>query len=222
MGPENVDSIRLAMVMRKGDMVGDSVIPLGLEVFRLTNPSLIRPHLWLIGRHLLRPIGANSLDRLQRHRCRPPRQHRGRLYLLKLNHRRSTRSIRQTATAARTGVLPQVPFDRRPALFNDPDAFQQWFPGLYVKNSYGSGRIMRFENSAVYLYPLIQRHNRRRQRHHLPVYRLIPRNHPEVVLNNHISQTLSPEIKTLASQEPIAVGSHRIRHRNTVAHKRKS
>ena len=29
--PENVDSIRLAMVMRKGDMVGDSVIPLGLE-----------------------------------------------------------------------------------------------------------------------------------------------------------------------------------------------
>ena len=41
MGPENVDSIRLAMVMRKGDMVGDSVIPLGLEVFRLTKPS---PH----------------------------------------------------------------------------------------------------------------------------------------------------------------------------------
>ena len=38
MGPENVDSIRLAMVMRKGDMVGDSVIPLGLEVFRLTKP----------------------------------------------------------------------------------------------------------------------------------------------------------------------------------------
>ena len=25
--PSNVDSIRLAMVMRKGDMVGDSVIP---------------------------------------------------------------------------------------------------------------------------------------------------------------------------------------------------
>ena len=65
---------------------------------------------------------------------------------------------------------------------------------------------MPFENSPVYLY---LSYKGTTDAGNDTTYRFIDSFlaiTPEVVLNNHISQTLSPEIKTLASQEPIAVG----------------
>ncbi len=207
MGPENVDSIRLAMVMRKGDMVGDSVIPLGLEVFRLTKPL---PSSGL--------TSGSSVDTYYD----PSAPIASTVYNATVVGLPDSIAADYTYSSSTTDEarvvyvkLPQQlgqEFYRKylstdgPALFNDPDAFQQWFPGLYVKNSYGSGRIMRFENSAVYLY---LSYKGTTDAGNDTTYRFIDSFlaiTPDVVLNNHISQTLSPEIKTLASQEPIAVG----------------
>ena len=207
MGPENVDSIRLAMVMRKGQMVGDSVMPLGLEVFRLNKP--------------LPTTGLTSDSPIDTY-YDPSAPIASTIYNATVAGLPDSIAADYTYSSSSTDEarvvyvkLPQElgkDFYRKylstdgPALFNDPVAFQQWFPGFYVKNSYGSGRIMRFENSAVYLY---LSYKGTAPSGNDTTYRFIDSFMaitPEVVFNNRISQQLSPEVHALAAESPIVVG----------------
>ncbi|WP_295731051.1 DUF4270 family protein [uncultured Muribaculum sp.] len=207
MGPENVDSIRLAMVMRKGQMVGDSVMPLGLEVFRLNKPL---------------PTSGLASDSPVDSYYDPSAPIASTIYNATVVGLPDSIAADYTYSSSSTDearvVYVKLPremgqdFYRKylstegPALFNDPEAFQKWFPGLYVKNSYGSGRIMRFENSAVYLYLSYQDKTSAGKDTTIRVIDTFMAITPEVVLNNRISQKLSPEIEALASEKPVVVG----------------
>jgi hypothetical protein len=96
---------------------------------------------------------------------------------------------------------------KNPAIFNDPIAFNEnVFQGLYIRNTYGSGRIMRFENSAIYLY---SHYNETLDTGTDTTYSYVNTLMavtPEVVLNNRINQKLSQSLVNLAKTNPIVVG----------------
>ena len=43
-------------------------------------------------------------------------------------------------------------YQESPETFKDPRVFAQYFPGLYIANSYGSGRVMRFYDTEVEIW----------------------------------------------------------------------
>ncbi len=43
-------------------------------------------------------------------------------------------------------------FKQNPATFSSPKLFAQFFPGLYITNSYGSGRVMNFTHTEIISY----------------------------------------------------------------------
>ena len=47
-------------------------------------------------------------------------------------------------------------FDESPETFQDPETFEAWFPGVYIQNSFGSGRVMNIYNTEFRVY--YQRH----------------------------------------------------------------
>ena len=203
----NVDSIRLAMVMRKGQMIGDSVMPLGLEVYRLNKPL---------------PSSGLTSDSPINTYYDASSPIASAIYNATVAGLPDSIAADYTYSSSSTDearvVYVKLPrelgqdFYRKylstegPALFNDPTAFTNWFPGLYIKNSYGSGRIMRFENSAIYLYLSYKQTLSSGRDSTIKVIDTFLAITPEVVLNNRFAQQLSPSVVSLAQQKPIVVG----------------
>lgn len=200
----NVDSIRLAMVMYKGDMVGDSLMPLGLTVYELTKP--------------LPTSGLTTATSAEPY-YNPAAPIASTVYNASVAGLPDSIASLYTSSSSQVRpvfvTLPKELGQRfyakylspeGPNLFADPIAFTNWFPGLYVKNSFGSGRIMRFSSSAIYLY--LSR-TEKLESGRDTVYKYVDpflAITPEVVLNNRIDQTLSADIKTLAASKPMVVG----------------
>ena len=46
----------------------------------------------------------------------------------------------------------QTEFRQHPETFNSPSSFAQFFPGMYFKNSYGSGRVMNFNRTELQVF----------------------------------------------------------------------
>jgi hypothetical protein len=199
-----VDSVLLAMVMRKGDLVGDSIIPLGLEVFEL-NKSLtsgLKSNSSLTGYYdASKPIASSIYNAsviglpdsiAEEYTYSSSSTEEARVVYAKLPKELGQRIYKKYLT--------------EPAIFNDPIAFNDFFHGLYIRNTYGSGRIMRFENSAIYLY---SHYNETLDTGTDTTYSYVNTLMavtPEVVLNNKINQTLSNSLVNLAKTNPIIVG----------------
>ena len=43
-------------------------------------------------------------------------------------------------------------YKENPEIFSNPESFTNFFPGIYVRNSYGSGRVMRIAQTSMRLY----------------------------------------------------------------------
>ncbi len=84
-----------------------------------------------------------------------------------------------------------------PSTFNTPSSFASWFPGVYITTSFGSGRVTRVDNNIITVY----------------YHRVLPPSYtgldtdsivsttanymgvtPEIITNNNISMSLSPDI----------------------------
>jgi len=201
-----VDSVLLAMVMRKGDLVGDSIIPLGLEVYELNKPlsSGLNSSSSLSGYYdaSAKPIASSIYNATviglpdsiaEEYTYSSSSTEEARVVYAKLD-----KSI---------GVKIYREYLNNPAIFNDPIAFNEnVFQGLYIRNTYGSGRIMRFENSAIYLY---SHYNETLDTGTDTTYSYVNTLMavtPEVILNNRINQKLSQSLVNLAKTNPIIVG----------------
>lgn len=196
---ENVDSVKLRMFMSEGALVGDSVAPLGLEVYKLnrqlpnsiaefTSPSDYYDASDLIARKTYTATVLGYDD--------------------------SIADIYTTQAVRVVDVKLPLEFGREffnkytspggTALFNDPEKFAEWFPGLYVKNSYGSGRIMTFYATRMYMY-MSKRDkidDKDTTLYYVNSFMAIT---PEVINYNNISQKLSPELTKMAESSPIVV-----------------
>lgn len=204
---ENVDSIKLRMFMSEGNFVGDSIAPLGLQVFRL-NKAL--------------PTDINST-------FDPTDYYNTSDNLASKIYTATVMGLPDSVASAYTSDKIRVVDVKMPdsmgkeffnkytapggeALFNDPTAFSEWFPGVYVKNSFGSGRVMRFYATRMYMYMHktekveVEKDGQTVMKdttlYYINSFLAVT---PEVINNNNINVRLSESLKQTAAQKPIAV-----------------
>ncbi len=101
-------------------------------------------------------------------------------------------------------------FLNSPQTLQSPQAFAKWFPGLYIANSFGSGRVTRINSNRINVYyhsvhKITDETNPRDTTlYHVSSYMGVT---PEVISNNNISYTMSDDLKTMAKDgETILVG----------------
>ena len=187
---DQIDSIKLVMFMVPGDFTGDSLVPMGLEVYRLNKalPSPIYSDFNPDGYYdASKPIGS-------------------RIYTGHAMHNDSLNSLSFRTISVNLprsyGQELYSSYLQHPDLFASPEQFAQWFPGLYVTNTFGTGRVVNISETRLNMY---YRKNGVDTVDGVAVdtvYNLV-RSYfavtPEVINNNNINLAISPEITALAN-----------------------
>lgn len=137
----DIDSIKLIFAVPKGAFVGDSVVPMGLEVFPLTAalPSPIYSN--------FDPTGYFNENQLIASEIYAPNT----IYESDSIAELSYRYVYIPLPRKLGQDLYQAYIDN-PSSYLSPEAFTKIFPGVYVRNSFGSGRVMRIESSIMRMY----------------------------------------------------------------------
>ena len=137
---EDIDSVKILMFMGAGDFTGDSLVPMGLQVYKLTKalPSPIYSDFDPDGYYDPSQIFASAI------------------YSANALYSDSVGSLDYRT------IYVNLPLDfgksvfthyiERPEDFADPNVFTSWFPGFYVKNSFGSGLMVNISETRVNLY----------------------------------------------------------------------
>lgn len=187
-----VDSAVMRFYVVKGSCVGDSLLPMGLEIYRL-------------GKRLNTPINSSTpvntegLKLLGR-----------KMYVCNtLGESDSIRKLGYVPIDIKIndeGALARELFSlylTNPEAYQSPSLFANYFNGIYVRNSYGSGRVMGISSAMLTLHyhtngvndegkPIINKHEG-------AFYAVTP----EVILNNMITYT--PDAKV---EERLAAGEN--------------
>ncbi len=179
---DNIDSVKLFMQMSNGAYVGDSVMPMGVKVYPLTQtlPSPIYSDFdpsdyydasdcWGSAIYTATAIGAGDSVR-----------------------NLAMRSI-EVRLPRKLGVDIYNEYKRDPATFQNPQAFARFFPGLYITNSFGNGRVTRIDKSFITMYYHVDGRSETTGRdttyRYSNSYLAVT---PEVITNNNIRYTISP------------------------------
>lgn len=137
----DIDAVKLKLMFAPGNFVGDSVVPMGLEVFRLNkglkapifsdfDPADYYDHSKPIGSTIYATSNLELSDSLR-----------------ELNHRDIYVDLPRDL-----GVELFNLYKSNPQIYNDPQAFSQHFRGIYVRNNYGSGRVTQIGATILQLY----------------------------------------------------------------------
>lgn len=184
-----IDSLKLVMLVNQTSFTGDSLALMGLDVYPLT-------------KQLSAPIYSNF----------DPAGYydpNGRIGSAVYNLSKASEPD-SLKTRTYYSIFVDLPLElgrkffqeyrTNPATFATPSAFARFFPGLYVANSYGSGRISRIGNTSMRLY---YHRNTKTEAgndttiHYVGSYFAVT---PEIVTNNDISLDVSSNITTAISQ----------------------
>ena len=190
--PENIDSVKLFVQMDRGNFVGDSLVPMGLEVYRLT-------------RDLPYPI-YSDFD--------PDGYYDPAAPLASAVYTASSinepDSIKKLPVVYKSLPLPlslgrelMKAYETNPQAFADPEVFaSQIFKGLYIKSSYGSGRVSDFTTTSIRIYFHRNVYNTDSARYELHQYTgdyfAVT---PEVVVNNNIRYTPADELVAMTNSD---------------------
>lgn len=186
---ENIDSVKLFMQMARGAYSGDSLVPMGLEVYRLT-------------RDLPYPIYSN-FDPAGYYETSPVAS-----AIYTASTKDEPDSIKNRSSVSVDMPLPVQfgrnlfnAYKRNPAIFADPVAFaRDIFKGIYVRSSYGAGRISDFTTTSIRLYYHRRAYNTDSARwdttRYVGDYLAVA---PEVVINNNIRFDVSPDLLNMVA-----------------------
>ena len=189
-GVNDIDSLRLVMMLNLGEYTGDSVAPMGLEVYPLK-------------RQLPSPIYSDFdpegyYDSSERYAS----------LIYNASAVGQPDSVKELSYRMLSVTLPRTvaknlyaAYLENPATYATPTAFAQVFPGLYIKNSFGNGRVTRIASTTMHLYyhktyydeSLEKDTTVRRAGNYFAVT-------PEIVTNNNIRLDIAPEIKARVAQ----------------------
>lgn len=192
----DIDSIKMFLYMNKSAMIGDSLVPMGLDVYRVTKdlPSPIysdfNPDSYYSKSEKLASTIYSATVLGMSDSMRDS---------LKLP---DSLRIVEIKLPVELGREFYNKYKQDPSLFSDPQRFSKWFPGLYIKNSFGSGRLMRFYASLVSMYYRKKVTTESKD----TVYKLANpflAVTPEVINNNNISLAISDDLKSLAATTPV-------------------
>lgn len=181
----DIDSVTMVMFMNIGDYTGDSLTPMGLEVFQLT-------------RQLPSPIYSNfNPDGYYN----PAQPIGSKIYTAHAMHNDSigALSFRSVTVPLPTELGKQLftYYKQQPDLFANPKKFAEKFPGLYVTNSFGSGRVINIDETRINIH--YSKHGKDTVNgatidtiyNKVTSYFAVT---PEVITNNNISLTMSQQL----------------------------
>ncbi len=195
---QTIDSVKLIMRVPLGAYVGDSMAVMGLTAYPLTQPlpanitSSFNPKDYFdpsqpMGSTMYTVNGGALNDSLASFPYRIVSMHLGKELGQKLLNR----------------------YKDSPSTFSSPTAFAQWFPGLYLRNTFGSGRVVQVDSTVISMYyrqilPVDDAKNPRdttiyRTSSYLAVT-------PEILTNNNMTYAMAPELIDRAQAgEPIII-----------------
>ena len=180
-----VDSVRLIMRMPLGGFVGDSLVPMGLDIYRLTAqlPQPIYSDFNPEGYYDPSSLMASGMYTATRQDENPSPK---------------SRYIRVDLGRA-FGEELLARYKSSPETFANPTQFARWFPGLYIRSSFGSGRIVQVDSTIVKMYysraGKVPDTDRDTVYHYQASYLSVT---TEVLTNNNMSLNVAPSLKAMA------------------------
>lgn len=186
----HIDSCKLVLSIPEGGYVGDSLVPMGLEIYALNrqlpspiysdfDPTDYYDPAEKLTSFVYTGSNMNAPDTLQGygyvfHFIDMPRQLGRDLYQAYLDN---------------------------PDSYLTPQSFAKVFPGIYVKNSFGSGRVVKIAQTLLRLHFHVDSVSPTTGND--TIYRYIGNYYattPEIVTNNNIAYEMSPKLEALVAQ----------------------
>ena len=182
-----IDSCRLALRIPTQGFTGDSLVPMRLNVYRLSKqlPDPIYSDFDVNGYY-------NESD------------------LLGSVSYSANALMKGTATNSlsyRTVYVPMplqlareiyLKFKADPEIFKNPNDFVNFFPGVYIKNSFGSGRVMNFFDAELEMwYKKTMKDEQGKVTGDTVLQQTLLSATPEVISNSNISLTPDPKIQAM-------------------------
>lgn len=137
------DSLKLQLVFEKDAFVGDSLAPIGVEVYPLVKqlPSPIYSNYNPAAEQAYdasRRLGAGAFTAVG----------------ISVNDTVAANPYRFAYVDMPDELMSSIldKYKTEPALFNDPYSFQDFFPGVYVRHVFGSGRVTRITSCRMVFY----------------------------------------------------------------------
>lgn len=138
---DDIDSLIVVLNIPKGEIVGDSLIPMGLDVYPLI-------------KQLPTPIYS---DFDPEGYYDPNTKLSSKIYKCNVAGENDTVKAYESRYVyvkmpVEIGKNIFTKYKEDPEVFSNPESFTKFFPGIYVRNSYGSGRVMRIAQTSMRLY----------------------------------------------------------------------
>lgn len=189
---DNIDSMKLIFSIPNGAYVGDSLIPMGLKVYPLS-------------RTLPSPI-FSDFDPTDYYDPSAPLS--SKIYACNaLGERDSVAKLdARYIFVDLPRSLGRKLFDAYvadPSSYQSPTSFAKIFPGIYVSNSFGSGRVVKIKNTLLRLYyhRTIRKDNRDSTVYYFGNYYAVT---PEIITNNIIDYKMGePLARRISNGEQI-------------------
>lgn len=193
----DIDSLKLKLYIPMGGYTGDSIVPMGVNVYRLKPNSSLPSPIYsnfdptdyydnndLIGSTI---YSANALGLSDS--------------IANLPHR-----YIEVNLPVSLGRDFYAKYKENPEIYLNPAEFAKWFPGLYIANNFGSGRIMKITAAEVKMYyrktVKIIDTNRDTTYNKEGNYFAIT---PEIISNNNITLSMSDNLKTMSETDAVIV-----------------
>ena len=183
----DIDSLRIVFSIPNGGYVGDSIAPLGIEIYRLN-------------RQLPSPI-YSDFDPTGYYDASTP--------LASIVYACNSQGYSDSIQALDyRGVIVKLPVELgrelyglyrgNPATFQTPTEFAKHFAGLYIRNSYGNGCVIRVSNTIMQMFyhkQITDDDGKTVDKTYVGNYFGVT---PEIVTNNNITYTGASELKAMA------------------------
>lgn len=181
----DIDSVKLIFKTPKGGFTGDSIVPMRLNVYRLTKqlPNTISSD--------FNPAEYYSKDNIFGSQIYSASLLGYNDSIAKLPYKEVKVKIPKSF-----GVELFTEYKNRPETFATPEAFAKFFPGVYITTSYGSGRVMNIENTEMDIYyrKKMKVGEKDTTYNMTGTYLAVS---PEVITNNNINLNIASSIKQL-------------------------
>lgn len=138
---ESIDSLKLLLAIQAGGFLGDSLAPMGLKVYPLKkqlpypiysdfDPKGYYDEADALGARVYNAAGIGESDSV------------------------AALTYRYIYVTLPTDLAREffTKYKTSPSTFAEPNAFANYFPGVYIANTYGSGRMMRIEATEMDMY----------------------------------------------------------------------
>ena len=150
-----VDEVRLLMFVRAGEgFTGDSIVPMRMTVYNLIKelPDPIYSDFDPTGYYdASKPLASATYTASDMDKSTEDRQSHFLSYFDQSTYNYVYYEIREARVNMPVSLGQTIvrKYKESPELFKDLDNFRKFFPGFYIKNSFGSGRVMSFNDTEL-------------------------------------------------------------------------